>query len=340
MSGPSGILLIDKPGGVTSRGVDVQIARLFAPVGRRSRGAPRFKVGHAGTLDPLATGLLLVLVGRGTRLQPFLTGLDKRYTATVRFGVTTDSLDRDGEVTARVPVPSGPEGLETALAGLRGEILQAPPVLSALKQAGRSLHWRARAGEEVAEPQPRRVVVHRLEATAVRWGVAAPPDDPGPRPEDGRLYEADLDLTCGSGTYVRSLARDLGRALGTEAHVHALRRLEIGPFSVAGAVAPDHLAAAADPGDWLRPLAAGLPHAPALTLDAERAAAVRQGTQPDRSWFPGPVPPLFRLLDSGGELVAVGHYHAAEHAPRTAAVFAAADPAARTGGPGRRTAED
>jgi len=340
LSGPNGILLIDKPAGVTSRGVDSQVSRLFAPDGHRRRGSPRFKVGHAGTLDPLATGLLLVLVGRGTRLQPFLIGLDKRYTATVRLGVATDSLDRDGEVTARVPVPSEPDGLDAALAGLRGEILQVPPLLSALKQAGRSLHRRARAGEEVAEPEPRPVTVHRLEATGVRWGVSATPDDPGPRPEDGRLYEVDLDLTCGSGTYVRSLARDLGRALGTEGHVHALRRLEVGPFAVMDAVSPEDLAAADDPGAWLRPLADGLPHTPVHTLDSRQAAAVRQGAQPEAAWFDGPVPPLFRLVDSRGELVAVGHYHAAEHAPRTAAVFAATGPVVRSDAPSRRTAED
>jgi tRNA pseudouridine55 synthase len=308
-------------------------------------------VGHAGTLDPLATGLLLVLVGRGTRLQPFLTGLDKRYTATVRFGVGTDSLDRDGVVTATAPVPPSPASLDSALAAQTGEILQEPPLLSALKQAGRSLHHRARAGEDVAPPAPRPVRIDRLVARAVRWGEAPAggvvPGTGAARkpaesllPADGRLYEVDLEVACGSGTYVRAIARDLGRALGTEAHVQALRREAVGPFTVDAAASLDDLLAADDPAGRLRPLAACVPHAVSVTLDDARAAAVRQGAQPERTWFAGPVPTLFRLLDSGDELVAVGRYDPQSHQPRTAAVFGSETAARGPGAGGRHAAED
>lgn len=334
MTGPSGMVLIDKPAGLTSRAVDQQVARRLAPAGRPQRGAPRFRVGHAGTLDPLATGLLLVLVGRGTRLQPFLSGLDKRYATTVRFGAATDSHDRDGAVTATVPVPETPAGLEAAVAALSGPILQEPPVLSALKRGGRSLHRRARAGEDVAPPSARPVHVHCLAVTAVRWGVRPADGSGGHLASDGLVYEVDLDLRCSSGTYVRSLGRDLGRALGTEAHLHDLRRLEIGPFDVADAVALEAFAAAADPSALLLPLAASLPHAPAVTVPAAAAAAIRRGEQPARALFADDVPPLFRLLDPGGALVAVGRYDRGAGLPRTAAVFGPAPQPASADRPG------
>jgi tRNA pseudouridine55 synthase len=277
-------------------------------------------MGHAGTLDPLATGLLVVLVGRATRLQPFLQGLDKRYLATVRLGVGTDSHDRDGEVTERRAVATDLEGLDAALAALTGVIMQAPPLISALKRGGRSLHHRVRRGEAVAPPAPRPVRVLSLEATAVRWAEDPPTADPGLLAPDGRLYEIDLDLACGSGTYVRSLARDLAAALGTVGHVAALRRTEVGPFAVTDAVAPAELKAGADPLVWLQTPAAALPHLPKVSVTAERAAALRQGAQPQPSWFADEIPALFRLVDAGGDLVAVGRRDPAG-LPRTAAVL-------------------
>jgi tRNA pseudouridine55 synthase len=330
MAPATGVLLIDKPSGLTSRGVDQRVERLLGPGGRRGRGAPRFRVGHAGTLDPLATGLLLVLVGRATRLQPFLSGLDKRYAATVRFGMATDTLDRDGTVTATATPPAAPDGLDGALARLTGDVLQAPPVMSALKRGGRSLHRRARAGEEVAPPPPRPVRIDRLVAEQVRWHAPRPDDDPGHGAPGGALCEVDLDVVCGSGTYVRAIARDLGEALGTVAHLHALRRLRIGPFDVAEAVTLEALEAAGDPAEHLLDLAGALPHLPAFALADALAADVRQGRQPEPGWLDGDPSALaeaadgtVRLLDSSGALVAVARYDAPQGELRTLAVFEA-----------------
>ena len=320
---PSGGLLVDKPGGPTSRAVTEAVGHLLAPSPRRRRGGPRFRVGHAGTLDPLATGLLVVLVGRGTRLQPFLQGLDKRYLTTVRFGVGTDSLDRDGEIEGLSPVPPSPDGIAAALPDLTGDIMQQPPLISALKRDGHSLHARVRRGEDPAPPPPRPARIMSLEICAIRWGEPPAADDPGLLPDDGLCYEVDLDIACGGGTYVRSLARDLGSALDTLGHVHALRRLEVGPFSVADAVTPDTLNDLTRPTDRLLTLADGVQHVSPLLVSAERAKLLRQGTQPASDWFTEPMPELFRLLTDDGSLVAVGRRDPATGEPRTAAVFPA-----------------
>ena len=318
---PSGVLLLDKPGGPTSRAVTEADGSMLAPSRRRRRGGPRFRVGHAGTLDPLATGLLVVLVGRGTRLQPFLQGLDKRYLTTIRFGVGTDSLDRDGEIEGLSPVPPSSDGIVVALPDLTGDIMQQPPLISALKRDGSSLHARVRRGEDPAPPPPRPVRIMSLDVRATRWGERPTGDDPGLLPDDGLRYEVDLDIVCGGGTYVRSLARDLAGALGTLGHVHALRRLEVGPFSVVDAVTPDALLAMAQPTDRLLSLADGVPHVPALVVSGERVQQLRQGTQPESDWFSETVPELFRLLAGDGSLVAVGRRDPATGDPRTAAVF-------------------
>ncbi len=323
---PDGILLIDKPAGRTSREVAESVGGLLAPIRRRSRGgAPRYRVGHAGTLDPLATGLLVVLCGRATRLQPYLLHQDKRYTATVRLGAGTDTLDRDGEVTATAPVPPLPADLEPVLAPLRGEIMQQPPVVSAIKRGGVSLHKLVREGRDVAPPPPRRVTIARLAVLAVRSGKAASADDPGFTGPDGRIHEIDLDVACSSGTYIRALARDLAAALGTEGHIHALRRTEAGPFTVADAVAPDDLVTREDVRSRLRPLADALPHLPSVTLDAAAADALCHGGQPDADLLGATPPEHFRLLDPLGRLVAVGRRDPDTGLPRTAAVFPPTD---------------
>jgi tRNA pseudouridine55 synthase len=319
---PCGILLVDKPSGPTSRQVAETVGKLLRPDRRRARtDAPRFRVGHAGTLDPLATGLLVVLVGRATRLAPFLQGLDKRYLATVRLGTATDTLDREGEATGRAPVPGRPDGLPAALERLRAAPSQVPPVISSLKRGGLSLHRLARAGHDPEPPGPRPVRIDSLTVLAVRWG-----ETPGPEPDDklapdGLLYEIDLDIVCGSGTYVRALARDLAGALGTEGHVHALRRLAVGPFAVDEAVDLAGLLAAAAPLRRLRPLAAALPHLAAYPLTGEQAARVRQGGQPEPGWLPLPVPALFRLLDPAGRLAAVGRAEPETGRPLAVVVF-------------------
>lgn len=316
------MLLIDKPAGPTSRQVAEQVGRAFGVPRRGGRGAPKFRVGHAGTLDPLATGLLVVLVGKGTRLQTFLQGLDKRYAATIRLGTATASLDRDGEATDTADVPAEAGDLTPIAARFQGELEQVPPVVSALKRGGRSLHELARRGQDPAPPAPRIVRIDALSLVAGRWGEEPEADEPGFVAPDGLVYELELAVRCGSGTYVRSLARDIAAALGTVGHVHRLRRLVVGPFDVSEALAPDAEADVLRAG--LRPLADALPHLPAIAITDEQAAQLRLGSQPDPEWVPVPVPASFRFLDAGGELVAVGRRDPETGAPATAAVFPAA----------------
>lgn len=345
MNPVDGIMLVDKPSGVTSFAVVNHVRRALVETipelatrrrqGRRPKGAPRpprFKCGHAGTLDPLATGLLVLLVGKGSRLAPFLMGLDKTYLATVRFGTGTDTLDREGQVVATGPVPSGPEEVAASLSLFKGDLMQIPPVISALKKNGQPLYKWARSGQDVPEPDPRPVTIHKLEMTGARWGVPVV-DAP-----DESAYEVELEVACSSGTYIRSLARDLARAVGSEGHIHSLRRLEVGPFSVSDALndVMDHRGE-----DLLKavlPLSAGLPHVLAMTLDEGEVLAVRQGHQPQVDWLDrldgppaavGKSGRLFRMLDGAGELVAVGKLEAETGDPRIAAVISNTNPAAR-----------
>jgi tRNA pseudouridine55 synthase len=301
-----GILLVDKPCGPTSHDVVARVRYALAP---GARGADRVRVGHAGTLDPLATGLLVVLVGKGTRLAPFLSGLDKTYTAEVRFGVATDTLDREGEVVATTPVPPTLAGLDAALASLTGAIDQVPPVYSALKRGGQPLYRLARRGLDVAAPAPRCVVVQSFVARDIAWGVvpAVEETDALPPAPDGRIYGLTLDVACGSGTYVRALARDLALALGTVGHLHALRRTSVGPFELAAAVPLGEFALSATPASYLIPLGAALPHLPAHTLTKDQVALLQRGGRLDPAWLPAPLTtaPLACLLDQEGRLVAV-----------------------------------
>jgi tRNA pseudouridine55 synthase len=207
--GPDGLVVIDKPAEWTSHDV---VAKLRGVLGTR-------RVGHSGTLDPGATGVLLVGVGRVTRLLRFLTALPKAYTCEVVFGIETDTLDADGVVTATHDM-SGltAASVRAASLGLVGDILQVPPMVSAVKIDGKRLHELARAGEEVERP-PRPVTVHSL--------TVEPTADP-------LVYR--MDVECSSGTYVRTLAADLGASLGGGAHLRALRRTRIGSFGLDEAV--------------------------------------------------------------------------------------------------------
>lgn len=216
---PTGVLLVDKPGGMTSHDV----------VSRARRALSTRKVGHAGTLDPMATGLLVLGVGPATRLLTYVVGLDKTYLATIRLGSATDSDDADGETIARAGRAAiagvTTDAVTAAMAELTGEIAQVPSRVSAIKVGGRRAYDLVRAGEEV-ELSPRLVTVSRFECT-------------GTRQSDGHL-DLDVVVDCTSGTYVRALARDLGAALGVGGHLTALRRTRVGPFPVADAVAaPD-----------------------------------------------------------------------------------------------------
>lgn len=214
---PHGILLVDKPGGITSHDV----------VARSRRALNTRKIGHAGTLDPMATGLLILGVGPATRLLTYIVGLDKTYAATIRLGVTTDSDDADGVETARADAAAladaTPERIAAGIAALTGEISQVPSTVSAIKVAGRRAYDLARAGEKVAL-KAREVTVSRFDLVDARPG------------EDGTI-DLDVVVDCSSGTYIRALARDLGAGLGVGGHLTALRRTRIGPFTVDGAPA-------------------------------------------------------------------------------------------------------
>jgi tRNA pseudouridine55 synthase len=317
-----GVLLVDKPAGVTSfavvNAVRKTLVRAYPDLVPQRQAAggprpPRFKCGHAGTLDPLATGLLVVLVGKASRLSHFLLGLDKTYAATVVFGTATDSLDADGEVVATAPVPADPAVLAAVLDRFRGEISQVPPVISALKQDGQPLYKLVRAGKDVVVPAARTVTIDRLELTAVRWA--------------GPARAADFVVGCSSGTYIRSLARDIAAAAGTVGHIGALRRLAIGPFAVGDAVTGVMTMNGAELAGHLRPAAAALPHVPSLTVTDDEAARLRQGGQPLPAWLDrldgppvavGKSDPLFCMLDGMGRLVAVGRLEPGTNTPSLA----------------------
>jgi len=209
-----GVLLLDKPVGTSSSAAVGKVRWLLAAR----------KAGHTGTLDPLASGLLPLTLGEATKFSADLLDADKSYLARVRFGVTTATGDAEGEVTARNPVAFGRGELDAALRGFTGEILQVPPMHSALKRQGRPLYELARAGE-VVERAPRRVRIGRLALLALEGG------------------EALLSIDCSKGTYVRVLAEDLGAALGCGAHLAGLRRTRVGPLSLDDAVSIGELEA-------------------------------------------------------------------------------------------------
>ena len=241
MSGPDGLALVAKPGGITSHDA---IDRVRAALGTR-------KVGHAGTLDPMATGLLLVGVGAATRLLRFLGDLEKGYEGTVRLGIETDTLDAEGTVTAEHPVAVTRGDIEAAAAHLVGRREQAPPAYSAVKVGGTKLYEAARRGE-VLEAPSRPIVVHAFAVTDVRGS------------------DVDFETTVSSGTYVRVLAADLGRALGCGAHLARLVRTRIGPFRLADACGPEE--------PHLLPPMAAVAHLPRVELAGDEARAASHGS--------------------------------------------------------------
>jgi len=251
--GPHGVAVVDKPAGWTSHDV---VARSRGLLGTR-------KVGHAGTLDPDATGVLVLGVGKATRLLRYLSPLGKAYEAEIALGVETTTLDAAGEVTATHDMAgvTVDDARRVAADHLTGDILQVPPMVSALKVDGRRLHELAREGIEV-EREARPVTVHSFVIDEV----------PG-RPDRLRAR-----VECSSGTYVRTLAADLGRLLGGGAHLARLRRTSVGPFTLADAVALDDL----DP-DRLLPVSAAVRGLAAVTVDDEVAALVAHGRVLDRS---------------------------------------------------------
>ncbi|WP_435735603.1 tRNA pseudouridine(55) synthase TruB [Cellulosimicrobium sp. PMB13] len=230
---PDGLLVVDKPSGWTSHDV----------VGRVRRLAGTRKVGHAGTLDPMATGVLVLGVGRATKLLTYVVGADKEYRATVRLGVTTTTDDAEGEVVARVDASGVARAdLDAEVARLTGDILQAPSAVSAIKVDGKRAYALVRAGEQV-ELAARPVTVSRFDVHDVRVvapGTAGVPDDAP------AALDLDVTVVCSSGTYVRALARDLGAALGVGGHLTALRRTRVGGYDLDVAVTLEEAEAQAD----------------------------------------------------------------------------------------------
>jgi len=248
----SGVLVVDKPIGLTSHDV-VQIIR---------RGTGIRRAGHTGTLDPRASGVLVILVGPAVRLSEYVSASDKRYQATIRLGSSTDTYDAEGTVTATQPVEDISEDkFFDILQTFVGEIEQVPPPYSAVKVKGRKAYEMARLGEEV-DLEPRIIQVYSLDI--LEW---APP-------------EVVIDVYCSSGTYVRSLANDLGKALGTGAHLIGLRRTKSGRFTLRDAVPLRRLKESFDAGDWYKyliPAADALGDWPMVELDADQVELIRHG---------------------------------------------------------------
>ena len=270
-----GIILLDKPPGQTS----------FQSLGFLKRVLGTGRVGHAGTLDKFAEGLLVVLAGRMTRLCPFATSLDKEYLAVFQFGRGTDTLDPEGTITAEGPVPAREE-IEHALAAFRGAISQVPPEYSAIHVDGKRASEAARSGQEV-RLKPRQVVVHRLDL------------------QDYHPPEASFRIVCSKGTYVRSLARDIAAAIGTCAHVRQLRRIRIGGFVVEDAHTPQTFRAE----EHVLPPAAFFSAAPALGRFAVRerwVGAISRGIPLDEEMFERPpADGIFGAFTGDERLVAV-----------------------------------
>ena len=292
-----GVLVIDKPSGMTSHDV---VARTRHILHER-------RVGHTGTLDPFATGVLVLLLGKATRLAQFVSSLDKEYDAIIRLGYATDTGDRTG-----TPIPGPPEkpagfteeAIEAALQSLRGDIDQVPPMYSAKKVEGRRLYELARRGESV-ERKPARVCIYDFAAI---------------RPE-GQLTKDNLDgtfdfharVSCSSGTYVRTLAEDFGKRLYVGAHLAELRRTRVGDFEITQAITLDQLKlhfVEEALGSVVLPLNAALSRLPFVHLNAEdvrRANHGRDVTVAEADWFDGEH---VKMCDAGEQLIAVGQYDA------------------------------
>ncbi len=223
-----GVLLLDKPEGLSSNHA----------LQRAKRALDARKAGHTGTLDPFATGLLVCCLGKATKLSASMLEADKAYIATIQFGEETDSGDLTGNIVATAeatPIDVTQAGLEAALTGFRGEIEQIPPMYSALKRDGKPLYEYARQGIELDRP-PRRVMIHKLELLRLEG------------------LQAEIIVECSKGTYIRTLAQDIGRVLGCYAHLAALRRTRVGPFDVDDAIGLEALQALSGPQSVLIPL--------------------------------------------------------------------------------------
>ena len=305
-----GWIILDKPVGLGSTTAVSAVKRLL-----REAGEPKTKVGHGGTLDPLASGVLPIALGEATKLCGRMLDATKAYDFTIRFGEETDTLDAEGEVVASSDVRPTVEQVETVLPRFTGEIEQVPPTYSALKIGGKAAYARARSGETV-EMKPRRVTVHDLKilpgtgrGTAEGSGGVGAADRPlhhaphGRPPRSGEDFIT-LSATVSKGTYIRSLARDIAYALGTVGHVSHLRRTRAGPFSLESAISLDFLTEAAKARALTRtvlPLEAALDDIPALPVTPDQARLLRHG----QMLFGIPAKPGLQLATQEGTPVAL-----------------------------------
>jgi len=260
-----GWIILDKPVGLGSTQAVSAVKRAL-----REAGLPRAKIGHGGTLDPLASGVLPIAVGEATKLAGRMLDSDKEYEFTIQFGSQTDTLDREGAVIATSDVRPTPGAVEAVLPRFTGAIEQAPPAYSAIKIDGARAYDLARAGEQV-EMKLRAVTIHQLRLCG---------NDEGGGEDGAGLAEITLTAHVSKGTYIRSLARDIALALGTVGHVTMLRRVKAGPFALKDAISLDILGDAAKAraiAQHMLPLTAGLDDIPALPVTPEQAKALRQG---------------------------------------------------------------
>ncbi len=296
----NGILNLHKPSGWTSHDVVARVRRLLKIK----------RVGHAGTLDPMATGVLLVCVGQATRVAEYLMASPKSYRARVQLGVVTDTCDAEGAVMATAPVPDfTPEDLRRAMARFVGAIQQTPPAYSAIKQDGVPLYRRARRGE-VVEPPPRPVTIHRIEL--LNWQTPF----------------LEIAVDCDPGTYIRSLARDVGEVLGCGATLAALVRTQSGAFTLDQALTLDALAEEVTAGrlaDHLHPLRAALDRLAAVPVSAVEVDALRKGQAIPCSWPPAGADRLGYAVTEHGAAVAILAYDAGRNAWQPDKVFADAE---------------
>lgn len=294
----NGILIIDKPAGLTSHDVVNRVRRIL-----KTR-----RIGHTGTLDPFATGVLVLLVGRATRLAQFLDKDEKEYEAVVRFGFETDTGDITGMRNAERGMRNeeianllAKTDWENVLDKFRGEIEQVPPMYSAKKIAGIKLYEHARKGVEI-ERKPVKVIISTLEI--IESAFRSPHS------------EFRICVACSAGTYIRTLAEDIGRAVGTGAHLAELRRTRAGRFNISEAVTLDALEQLADPTAALMPKEIAVEHLPSLVLDETRVSKTRSGLSTRVFDANFTDTEAIQLLDEKHNLIAVGFYDAAEKSVR------------------------
>lgn len=321
MNRMDGVLVIDKPAGMTSHDVVDAVRRIL-----RVR-----RVGHTGTLDPFATGVLVILIGRATRLAQFLSGVEKEYEAVIRLGYATETGDVTGKPIQTNEENSTPSGLafgqwsreqiETALEGLRGEIDQVPPMYSAKKQGGRKLYEMARHGQEV-ERKPVRVCIQKFEAIKPTGELLKDNLD--------GTFDFEVRVECSSGTYVRTLAEDFGKRLQIGAHLAELRRTRVGDFQIQNAQTLEQvkLSVTEDAlGRIMLPADAALSRFPAIDLPASDIRRVQNGMAvnvSDAKWTKGE---RVRMRDEQGSLIAVAEFDEASASLRPSVVIARDDTA-------------